>query len=133
MNYLILPSNVRYDKRLCPSEKIIFAEIMSLCCFKGYCFATNRYFAELYKVDGGSVSRWVKHLRELGYIREEFMRYSETNYTQQRRIYIENVSSYKDYLPEGLYNKLAKFTKEDKESRELSITAIDDYNWPMVF
>ena len=45
-NYFgILPANVRYDKRLKPMEKILYTEITALANKKGYCYATNSYFA----------------------------------------------------------------------------------------
>ena len=48
-NYFgILPANVRYDKRLKPMEKILYTEITALSNAKGYCYATNSYFAKLY-------------------------------------------------------------------------------------
>ena len=48
--YGIMPADVRYDKNLKPMEKILYTEITALTNSKGYCFATNSYFAELYDV-----------------------------------------------------------------------------------
>ena len=66
--YAILPSPVRYDRRLRASEKVFFAEITALSDQCGYCYAGNGYFSELYDTSDRSVQRWVKHLQELGYV-----------------------------------------------------------------
>ena len=66
--YAILPSPVRYDRRLSASEKVFFAEITALSDQCGYCYAGNGYFSELYDTSDRTVQRWVKHMQELGYV-----------------------------------------------------------------
>ena len=66
--YSILPADVRYDKRLKASEKLLYAEITSLTSKTGKCWATNKFFADLYGVDVLTVSRWVANLKDCGYI-----------------------------------------------------------------
>lgn len=66
--YAILTAGVRYDEKLTPSEKILYAEITALTNKNGYCHASNDYFAKLYKVNKGTVSRWISHLNKRGYI-----------------------------------------------------------------
>lgn len=39
--FAVIPASVRYDERLKPSEKILYAEITALINIKGYCYATN--------------------------------------------------------------------------------------------
>lgn len=67
--FSVMPSSVRYDDSLCPNEKILFSEISSLCNTNGYCFAKNEYFAKLYKVHKNTISKWISHLKNKGYIR----------------------------------------------------------------
>ena len=67
--YAILTADVRYSKVLKPNEKLLFAEITALTNMNGQCFATNKYFAELYDVSVETVSRWVSHLEKLGFIK----------------------------------------------------------------
>lgn len=66
--YAIIPSNVRYDKDLAPSAKLLYGEITALCNEKGYCWASNQYFAELYGVSVLSIKRWVNSLVTKGYV-----------------------------------------------------------------
>ena len=66
--YAVIPSHVRYDKDLCPNAKLLYGEITALSNEKGYCWATNNYFAELYGVTKASISAWIKQLYERGYM-----------------------------------------------------------------
>lgn len=66
--YAIIPANVRYDKDLAPNAKLLYGEITALCNEKGYCWASNQYFAELYGVSVLSIKRWVNSLVTKGYV-----------------------------------------------------------------
>lgn len=66
--YAIIPANVRYDKDLAPNAKLLYGEITALCNEKGYCWASNQYFAELYGVSVLSVKRWLNSLVTKGYV-----------------------------------------------------------------
>lgn len=66
--YAIIPANVRYDKDLAPNAKLLYGEITALCNEKGYCWASNQYFAELYGVSILSIRRWVNSLVTKGYV-----------------------------------------------------------------
>lgn len=66
--YAVIPSNVRYDDDLSANAKLLYGEITSLCNEKGYCWATNEYFANLYNVSKISISRWISQLSNKGYI-----------------------------------------------------------------
>ena len=69
--FAIIPANVRYDKRLTANAKLLYGEITALCNEKGFCWARNSYFAELYGVDKKTISRWISELIEYGYIFSE--------------------------------------------------------------
>lgn len=60
--YAIIPANVRYDKNLKDKAKLLYGEITSLSNKDGYCWATNRYFAELYDVSTTTLSTLIKNL-----------------------------------------------------------------------
>lgn len=89
--YAIIPATVRYDERLKYAERLFYGEITSLIGKEGYCFASNGYFARLYGVIPGTISRWISHLIKLGYIKEELIR-NEKNAIIERRIYITDIS-----------------------------------------
>jgi hypothetical protein len=71
--YAIIPANVRYDKRLTANAKLLYGEITALCNEKGYCWASNDYFASLYEVSKQSISHWIKQLCDYGYIKSELI------------------------------------------------------------
>ena len=78
--YAVVPSNIRYDNSLTMSARMMYGEITALSNKKGYCWASNRYFAELYEVTEDSITRWIKQLEEKGYITIEYVfRYNTKN------------------------------------------------------
>ena len=84
--YAIIPADVRYDVRLTPNAKLLYGEITALCNEKGYCWAMNGYFAELYSVSKVSVSKWVGSLRDCGYIECEVQYKEGTKQISDRHI-----------------------------------------------
>ncbi|REH76186.1 DNA replication protein DnaD [Staphylococcus felis] len=85
--YSIIPANVRYDKELKPMEIIMYGEITALANKYGYAYASNSYFADLYQVHKKTVSNWINHLKEKGYIRTVVAR-NEDMSVKDRKIYI---------------------------------------------
>lgn len=63
--YAIIPATVRYNQELKFAERLLYGEITALTNKRGYCFATNRYFSELYNVTTETISRWISHLKKL--------------------------------------------------------------------
>lgn len=87
--YAILPANVRYDKRLSANAKLLYCEISALANVKGYCYASNNYFSELFSVDSRSVQRWLYNLKDYGYITMDF----DNKDLRTRKIFIVKESS----------------------------------------
>lgn len=86
--YAIIPANVRYDKSLPPNAKLLYGEITALCNERGYCWATNKYFADLYSVSTTSVSKWISALCDGGYIQSKITYKEGTKEIDKRYITI---------------------------------------------
>lgn len=91
--YAIIPATVRYSKELKANEKLLYGEITALSNRNGYCYAQNRYFADLYSVSIETVSRWLSNLQKCGFIHMEVKR-NENKEVIARYIYIVDVPSH---------------------------------------
>ena len=118
--YAIIPATVRYDSNLKPAEKLLYGEITALTNAKGYCYASNRYFANLYNVTLHTVSQWISHLEKLKYITIEMIRDSK-KVIRERRIYINDVP----YIQKNTYPYVLKSTYPiDENVQENNINKI---------
>lgn len=94
--YAVIPAHIRYCKELKYPERLIYGEITSLLTKEGYCFASNRYFANLYGVIQGTVSRWISNLEKYGFIKVVIIK-NDNKQVVQRRIYITD-NSCRDFM-----------------------------------
>ena len=69
--YAIIPATVRYDSGIKQGAKLLYGEITALCNNKGFCWATNHYFAQLYDVSERTIQRWINDLNKSSYIKVE--------------------------------------------------------------
>lgn len=106
--YGIIPANVRYDERLIPNAKLIYSEISALSNKEGFCWATNSYFAKLYKVSSKTVSNWISQLVGYGYLSSEI-------------IYKENSQEI-----EGRYLRICAYPMEEKMDTPTHEKVIDN-------
>ena len=86
--YTVMPAVVRYDDRLKANEKILYSEIVTLASKNGYCYANNRYFANLYKVDKYTVSKWIANLKKFEYIDIDIVYKNDYRTVEERRIFL---------------------------------------------
>lgn len=88
--YAIIPANIRYDSNIPANAKLLYGEITALCNERGYCWASNAYFAELYKVSKTSVSNWISGLQKQGYLSVELIYKEGSKEIESRYIRIVN-------------------------------------------
>jgi len=86
--YAIIPASVRYDTNLTPNAKLLYGELTALSNEKGYCWAGNEYFANLYEVNKDAISKWVAQLKKYGYIGTELIYKKDSKQISKRHIYI---------------------------------------------
>ena len=86
--YAIIPASVRYDKRLKPAERLLYAEISALTNKYGYCNASNGYFADLYEVGKTTVSHWIAKLINYGYLHVDTI--MDGKQIIERRLYLSD-------------------------------------------
>ena len=123
--YAIIPAPVRYCKKLKANEKLMFGELTALANEKGFCFASNDYFANLYDVSKTSVSKWISNLEKNKFIRLKMIYQKGTKQIKERRIYIapllkktsipieENFNTpVEEKLKVNIYNNINNIKKE---------------------
>lgn len=87
--YAIIPADVRYDDKLPAGAKLLYGEITALCNEQGYCWASNKYFADLYNKENKTISRWIAHLIDGGYIQSKI----DKSKGNQRHLYLSTKMS----------------------------------------
>jgi len=110
--YAIISAEVRYDKNLTANAKLLYAEITALLNINGECFATNKYFSNLYSKSTVTISKWVSELVANGYISTYYTYKGGTKEIDRRYIRI---------LKGGIKENLKRGIKENfKDSISLS-------------
>ena len=125
--YSIIPATVRYNHNLKANEKLMYGEITALASKSGYCWAENRYFAELYDVHKITISKWLKNLEDNGYIKTELKYVYGTKQVSKRLIYINDTpisqiaKGYKsnDYDPVSQNAKEELSTTSNNNTRDI--------------
>ena len=127
LNYFaIMPAKVRYDENLKPMEKLIYSEITVLTNFKGYCYATNSYFAKLYGVHKNSICTWISNLVKYGYLKVEYvLKEIDGEKKQERRIYIIDIKEINQAKKEVVEKILERKVKESKKEDEKEVIEKD--------
>ncbi|MFR1907592.1 MAG: helix-turn-helix domain-containing protein [Clostridium neonatale] len=100
--YAIIPANVRYDEKLKDKAKLLYGEITALTNEKGFCWASNSYFADLYKVTKETISRLIKNLADGGYVKIEMV--YKNREIIGRKIYVQTSNTYMTKNDQHLFN-----------------------------
>lgn len=128
--YAIIPAEVRYDKDLSSTAKLLYAEITSLCSKSGECWASNEYFSNLYSTSERTISRLLKLLKDKNYISIELIYKSKSKEIEKRAIKLanlgidKNVERYRQKCQEGIDKNV--FYPIDKNVQENNINNINN-------
>ena len=95
--YAVIPSEVRYSKKLTPNAKLLYAEITALCNMNGKCTASTQYFCRVYEVSRGSIQNWLKMLDDNGYIERTVIFKQGSREIMARYIKLTDKGSLKNY------------------------------------
>ncbi len=117
--YAVIPANVRYDTELPPNAKLLYGEITALCNQTGYCWASNEYFASLYKCKIRTIQRWLSSLKDRGYISVQLERKDGSKEVEKRYIKL-NIS------PDD--KNVTGYGQECHEGNDKNVTPPDDEN-----
>ena len=110
--YAIISAEVRYDKNLTANAKLLYAEITALLNMNGECFATNKYFSNLYSKSIVTISKWVSELVANGYV-STYYTYKEGTKEIDRR--------YISIIKGGIKEKDVEGIKENFKDNNTSI------------
>lgn len=126
--FSVIPAAVRYDNKLTDKAKILYGTITAYCDKKGYCWATNKDFAEQYKCTIQYIIKLIKSLENNNHIKVE-------RTSNSRKIYINNLdkwkktSAYSDKNVIGELNNLFFQTKQKDTHNNIknNINFISDF------
>jgi len=120
--YAVIPASVRYDENLKPNAKLMYGEITALCNEKGFCWATNIYFAELYKVNRATVSVWINQLEKNKHIKIKTIKDEFNN--EKRLLFVnrgirKNRGGYEKNLKDIYNNNINNINNNSAKSKKL--------------
>lgn len=84
---IVLPAHLLVNSSLEPNAKMLYGLIRNLTKIQGYCYATNKYLAQLMDVSERTIQRWIESLESEKYLEIEFL---TTTPKAERRIFISN-------------------------------------------
>ncbi len=119
--YAVIPASVRYDEKLPMGARMLYGELTALANEKGYCWATNSYFAELYNVTTTTISNWIAKLEKQGHIHREIIYKEGSKEIEERRIYITPIKNnfntptknFEEGIKENFNTPIKKIFKEN--------------------
>ena len=85
----VIPARVRYDPELPDKAKLLYGEIRALASREGYCWASTKYFAQLYGVSDRTVYRLLDTLADRGHIWRETVRSESVQGGAERRVWVD--------------------------------------------
>lgn len=80
--------NLDVDRRIPSGAKLLLRKIIQLSAKKGFCWATNKTLAEMFEAAARTVQRWIRALKDLGYIKVEIVYKEDTKEVVGRKIFV---------------------------------------------
>ena len=114
--YAIIPANVRYDEKLKLGEKMMYGEITALSNKTGICYASNNYFARLYKVSPQAISKWIKTLEKCKYITISYERDGKAITKRAIEMVSTDIDRVSTEVERGINSSLEGYQQEIKEN-----------------
>lgn len=126
--FAIIPAYIRYNKELKFGERLMYGEITALSNKEEYCYAKNKYFADLYEVSQSTISRWISHLAELNSIDVQIIR-NERKEIIERRIYIKDTPYMQNCIYPYTQNNQYPIRKKSKDNNINNNMLVSLYNY----
>ncbi len=115
--YAIIPATVLFNEKIKANEKLLYAIITVLSNKEGYCFASNSYLGKLLNAKPHTISKWVSHLKELGFVCLDIIKNDKGEIIQRRiypndtpytinRAYPYSIDRTEGMSPKGQYNNI---------------------------
>ena len=112
--YAVIPADVRYDEDLPANAKLLYGEIAALVNANGFCYASNAFFASVYKMSERTISGLLGKLQEQKYIEIILEKDPNTGQVIQRKIFLR-VSSCDERPLEEIFYTPRKYFREGIE------------------
>ena len=85
----LIPMSILQNDKLTSLEKLILIHMISFSKNNDiYCWGTNQYFCDIYKVSRQTISKSINNLVKLGYLRSKYDKFNRKN--QKRRIFLSD-------------------------------------------
>ena len=129
--YAIIPAEVRYDETIPANAKLLYGEISALIGSEGYCFASNEYLADRFKMTHEAIARLITKLEKAGHIKRVIEK--ENGQIVARKLYLrvsvpdgwgidQKINTSQPKNQEGIDQKInytdKSNTKKEKDKKE---------------
>lgn len=101
--YAIVPSYIYKTKELTSEEKLIAERITALCKKEGYSWVSNKILADMYGIKEDTVSKHIKSLKEIGFIKCEYSK--DINGKSRRTIHLTDDVWAKETVIDSINNQ----------------------------
>lgn len=121
--YAICFNEWALDKEI-KNELGLLLIISSLCAKKGYCFASNQYFSELFGIEQETISRKIKKLEEKNYISIEYEKRGceiKDRKIRLTKISIDDYQKYQSTIDENVKDNNTSINNTSINKKEKSI------------